>query len=562
MVNKLLGKAMDKAFWEQVREKDCYKEYRDHMLKVWKDECEGKEIPILKYRDFKIYFVNGDRAPYSKYYYLHRRQLMASAILSLIYPDNAEYLDFLMDIVYAICDEYTWCLNAHQPNLEENNNVHIDLFAAETGVSLAETYHLLGDRLDPLIKNRIVAEIDRRITVPYRARTYGWEKATHNWNAVCTGSVGCTFMLMHPEMMDEMKPRFDANLECFLRGFKDDGMCMEGCHYWHYGFGHFVIYADMIRNFTNGETDYFKREKVKTVATFIQKAFISGDAIISFSDGSRHHKFHMGLVHYLRSEYPDTVFSYDKKHSYVASGCARFAAAIRGATWLCEDYYYNPTPDGVAAEYYAADSQMLIKRTRSYGFAAKGGHNGEPHNHNDVGSFIFAKNGRQVILDIGSGPYSKQYFHNDTRYGFIECSSAGHGVPIIGGAVQKTGGAYGTKDVSFENGVFTMDMAGSYGLEELTKLVRSFSFTDDTVTLTDTYEYTGEGEIVDRMVTLVAPVTDEKAGKVVLEDTEITYDPEKCELKVNKQISTASTLLYMLDFTLKSGVREFAAEIR
>ena len=64
------------------------------------------------------------------------------------------------------------------------------------------------------------------------------------------------------------------------------------------------------------------------------------------------------------------------------------------------------------------------------------------------------------------------------------------------------------------------------------------------------------------MVTLIAPVTDEKAGKVVLEDTEITYDPEKCELKVNKQISTASTLLYMLDFTLKSGVREFAAEIR
>jgi hypothetical protein len=39
-------------------------------------------------------------------------------------------------------------------------------------------------------------------------------------------------MLMHPEMMDEMKGRFDANLEIFLSGFKDDGMCMEGCHYW------------------------------------------------------------------------------------------------------------------------------------------------------------------------------------------------------------------------------------------------------------------------------------------------------------------------------------------
>ena len=552
---------MDKSFWEEVRTKDCFKEYRNHMQGVWDKECEGQDLLTLKYRDFKIYFVNGDRAPYSKYYYLHRRQLMASAVLSLIYPDEPKYLDFLMDIVYAICDEYTWCLNAHQPDLETNNNCHIDLFAAETAVSLAETYHLLGDRLDPLIKNRIVAEIDRRVTYPFREKKYGWEHATHNWNAVCTGSIGCMFMLMHPEMMDEMKPRFDENLEYFLSGFKDDGMCLEGCHYWHYGFGHFVIYADMIRTFTNGETDYFKREKVKTVAMFIQKAFISKDAIISFSDGGRSHKYHMGLVHYLKKEYPDAVFAYDKSFSYVASSCARFAAAIRGASWLREEYYYNPTPDGEPAEYYAADSQMLIKRTRNYGFAAKGAHNNEPHNHNDVGSFIFAKNGRQVLIDHGSGPYSKQYFHKDTRYGYIECSSKGHNVPIIDGKYQQTGAQFAAKDTKFENGVFSTDIAGAYGIDELKSIARSFDFTDDTVTLTDTFEYCGSGDITERLVTFIAPVT-EKTGVVVLEDTEISYDSDTCELSVVNEKTASGVPIYFVDFKLKCGVRKFTCTVK
>ena len=562
MVNKLLGKAMDKEFWKQVREKDCYKEYREHMQGVWDAECEGKEILAHRYRDFKIYFVNGNRSPYSKSYYLLRRQLMASAMLSLIYPDEPKYLDYLMDVVYTVCDEYTWCLNAHQPNLETNNNCHIDLFAAETALSLAETYHLLGDRLDPLIKNRIVAEIDRRIVNVITKKTFGWERATHNWNAVCTGSIGCTFMLMHPEMMGEMLPRFESNLQNFLSGFHDDGMCLEGCHYWHYGFGHFVIYADMVRSFTNGEVDHFKNEKVKTIAQFIQKAFISGDAIISFSDGSRSHKFHMGLVHYLRNEYPDVVKSYDKSFSYVASGCARFAAAVRGASWLSEEYYYNPTPDGAAAEYYAEESQMLIKRTRSYGFAAKAAHNAEPHNHNDVGSFIFAKNGRQVLVDLGSGPYSQQYFHKDTRYGHIECSSRGHSVPIVGGVLQSPGAEFGSKDVSFKDGIFSMDIAGAYACEGLNSIRRSFSFTEDSVTMTDTFDYSGSGAIVDRIATLIAPVIDENAGKVIVSDTEIAYDPAKCGVIVLNEQTTSGAPLYFIDFTLKNGSKEFVCEIR
>ena len=65
---------------------------------------------------------------------------------------------------------------------------------------------------------------------------------------------------------------------------------------------------------------------------------------------------------------------------------------------LCGGFYdakneklLRDTSDKVCAEYYAPDAQWFIKRTPFYGFAVKGGCNNEHHNHNDVGSFIFAK---------------------------------------------------------------------------------------------------------------------------------------------------------------------------
>ena len=252
---------------------------------------------------------------------------------------------------------------------------------------------------------------------------------------------------------------------------------------------------------------------------------------------------------------------YDPEFSYVNSGCARFCAGIRAATWLSEEYYYNPTPDDKPAEYYAADSQMLIKRTPAFGFAAKGAYNNEPHNHNDVGSFIFAKNGRQVLIDHGSGPYSKQYFNKETRYGYVECSSKGHNVPIINGEYQKFGTNYAAKDTKFENGVFSTDIAGAYGIEELKSLVRSFSFTDTEMTMKDSYVYDGDGVLTERLVSLIAPAVAEN-GKVVIEDTAVIYDPSICSVEITEDKTAAGVPIYFMDFKLNPGVKEFTCTVK
>ena len=558
----LLGKAMDKDFWAGVREKDCFKKYRDELHDLWTKHVENGPIMQLKYSDFKLFWTTGNRSVYERTYFTRRLALDSAVLLALIYPEEEKYIERVMDQVYAICDEYTWCLPAHQGELEVNNNRRVDLFAAETGFALAETYTMLGDRLEPLIRNRIIAEINRRVIDPITEKDYygWWEHGKANWTAVCMGSVACTFMLMRPELVEKMKPRFDKSMECYLSGFNDDGMCMEGCGYWHYGFGFFTVYADMIRTFTNGETDYFKIPKVKAVATFIQKMFISGKASVSFSDGGRFCSYHLGLCHYLKNEYPDDVVVYKPEYSYNYDGCGRFCLQIRSATWLNEEYYYNPAPDNVCGEYYAEDSEWFVKRTNSYGFAAKGGNNAEPHNHNDVGSFVFAKNGDQMIMDLGAGSYTRQYFR-DERYTFLEADSRGHNLPIIAGAVQYAGRDAAAKDIKVENGVFSMDIAGAYKVEGLNSVKRSFSFTDDTVTLTDEFDYTGEGEIIDRLVSYheIEKIAD---GEVKFKDATVTYDPDKYELVIEKeQCRFKDTFAKYATFKLKPGVKTFTVTI-
>ena len=560
---KLLGKAMDKEFWQEVRTKDCYKKYRDELNDLWTKHVENGPIMQLKYRDFKMFWTTGNRSIYERTYFTRRLALDSSALLALIYPEEEKYLERLMDQIYAICDEYTWCLPAHQGVLEENNNIRIDLFAAETGFALSEIYTMLEDRLEPLIKNRIIAEIDRRIIKPITASEYygWWEHGKANWTAVCMGSVAGTFMLMRPDLAVNMIDRFNTSMDHYLSGFNDDGMCLEGCGYWHYGFGFFTVYADMVRTFTEGKVDFFKRPKVKAVATFLQKMFLSGKASVSFSDGGRACSYHLGLCHYLKNEYPDDVGVYKPEYSYNYDGCGRFCLQLRSATWLNEDYYYNPTPDNGSAEYYAQDSEWFIKRTSSYGFAAKGGSNAEPHNHNDVGSFVFAKNGEQMIMDLGAGSYTRQYFQGE-RYTFLEADSRGHNLPIINGTVQFAGREAVAKDTKVENGVFSTDIAGAYKVEGLNSIKRSFTFTEDAVTLTDEFDYTGEGEIIDRLVSFheIEKIED---GKIKIKDAIVTYDPDKYELTIEKeQCRFKDVFAKYATFKLKPGVKTFTVTMR
>ncbi len=60
------------------------------------------------------------------------------------------------------------CRHIFRKNTDiENCITHIDLFASETAFALAEISHILSDKLDKTIVERIKYEVYRRVLKPY-----------------------------------------------------------------------------------------------------------------------------------------------------------------------------------------------------------------------------------------------------------------------------------------------------------------------------------------------------------------------------------------------------------
>ena len=555
----LLGRAQDPAFWADVRDEEVYRSLREQLLARW--EAEGKEdIPALNYSAYRRFVFDGDRDTYEKPYFRRRRALNVAAVLSLIYPERQEYLVKLMDLIYAICDEYTWCLPAHQTELGVNNNRHIDLFAAETGFCLAEIYTLLGERL----------EIDRRIVRSFLETRFFWEKVGSNWAAVCTGSVSCTFMLMRPDLCPSLEERFSAAMNYFLGGFGPDGVCEEGFAYWCYGFGFFTVWADMIRTFTEGRVDWFRLDKVKVVAPFLSRMYMTEGCTVSFSDTGRTGRFNLGVLHYLKNEYPDDVILPDPAYSELMDGCGRWCTFLRTFTWMREEYLHATADAAADMTYFAPSVHWLIKRGARYSFAAKGGHNLEPHNHHDVRSFILAADGRQILTDPGGGVYSRQYF-SGPRYTFVSCGSHGHSVPYFGTdedraergffyGYQKDGKQFAARDVAWDGNRLTMDIAPAYGEPAVRRVMRTFVLEDNGLTLRDEFDVEGGLPITERLVSL-APYTLGE-GIAVTDGVTLVFDPALCDVSVAVGDFRPGEDVYFLDLRLKEGVTSLEIAVR
>ena len=66
----------------------------------------------------------------------------------------------------------------------------------------------------------------------------------------------------------------------------------------------------------------------------------------------------------------------------------------------------TPAAPPLPRDVWLPETQVMVARaqggsTAGLYLAAKGGHNAESHNHNDVGHFIVYADGRPVLIDIG-----------------------------------------------------------------------------------------------------------------------------------------------------------------
>ena len=556
----MLDFARDPKFWERVRNTDEFEWHRREIKELYssafKTEPRAHSVEdVLSVDDKGLWRLQFD-------------QLQSSAILSLIYPENEEYYNNLLKIIWAYLNEYTWAPLGHyteqyyQRTPKDFDYGLLDIFACSAAFALAEIKSLFKDRFPTLITDRITYELRRRAIEPYLTRKFFWESHNNNWTAVCAGAIGGVLMYEEPALFFENQERLHKSMECYLASYNDDGMCVEGVGYWSFGFGFFASYAMLEREITNGKVDWFKQKKIKEISKFLQKTFLQRDTILTFSDTNIAQTYSVGLPHMLHTVYGDEIEKMPKAPALIVQDNTHFNFALRSFIYYSEEYFTDTLRTDVT--YTADNSCYLIKRTKGYGFATKGGNNGESHNHIDVGSFILARNNKQIICDVGAGPYYDGY-HTSKRYTFFYPSAYAHNIPIIDG-IPEDDIARDDVYVSYDEKTSTayMDISPAYKPDFIKSVKRSFKFEDYSLTLTDSFTLDGKREIKEHFVSVIKPQIFD--GYIMIDDFKITTSadstPTVTEKELERHLGATKYTAYIIEYTMPKGETEFTIECK
>ncbi|MEW5870169.1 MAG: heparinase II/III family protein [Chloroflexota bacterium] len=435
-------------------------------------------FPSTTYSLYREFENTGQRESYQRVYFAKRSQL-TRAVLEMILGDD-QMRAVIHDLLWSICEETTWVLPAHEEQGPEYWDLKpspggalrsasqpwgahtmltrppdsIDLFAAETGASLAETIYFLGDRLAPEVVQRVRQEVDRRIFQPYLAygKNHWWYKGALNWNGVCNGSIGLAFMRLEKDAntlvqaLNQVLEGFEAYI---ATGFEPDGGSIEGISYWNYGLMYFVTLAELLREKTGGKLDLLADNRLKKIALYPLVTALAPGTFINFGDATEQLALTPGIVQRLAEHtgVSDLLGLFVPLDWLEGAGvsAAKLPITLRTAAWW--DGNIPPFPASAHQDAYLPDCAIakFVAHTptgKTIILAAKAGHNDGHHSHTDVGQFILHADGETLLCDPGRGLYSREYFRKE-RYQNFFCNSLSHNVPRIAGQLQKPGPEFG-----------------------------------------------------------------------------------------------------------------------
>jgi hypothetical protein len=474
-----------------------------------------KPIPAMPHSLFREFRQTGNRTNYETLWFARSHQVDIAAAACYL---GGDHLAYLQDLMWADCEATWWQLPAHEGPARSGKDRPIDLFVAIKAAQLAMILETFGDRIEPEVRRRVEAEIRQRAIDAFfdPNAEFGWKTNTNNWNAVCHGGVGVAAMLLEkdPQKLADLIVQTLGNLRFFLDGFTPDGGCTEGPGYWQFGFGWYVLLASVLYDFTAGRINIMANAKVERVARYPLAVTICPGQSLPFADTGQ------GFIHTWLAIVINRFFRIPELY-----GLCRLtqdgSPALEG---LQDLMLYDGTrhePLTGHADALLADLGVVRVRAGDVTVGAKAGHNGEHHNHNDVGSFIVHRGGTFFLTDPGAPVYSAQTF-NHRRYESIFCNSFGHSVPVIGGRSQSTGRRFaGTLraeglDATGDKRI-CIEMAGAYDVPSLKRASRVLTLSADTgrVDLADTFIFGGQPEAVEETFITALPAALSPDGRCV-----------------------------------------------
>ena len=517
----------------------------------------------------------GSRALYERRRARHRTALCDLVIAECV-EGKGRFMDDIVDGVWAACEESFWgkpftlYMQKAGFDLPDTTEPIVALFVAEAASLLAWTSYLLGSQLDgysSLIRPRLEREMARRMLTPCLERDdFGWmgfkDRRVNNWNPWINSNWLTAALLVEADGERRLAAVSKSlrSLDTFIDFYPRDGGCDEGPGYWGHAGASLFDCLELLHSATDGAITVYDRPFIKDIGRFIYRVQIADRYFVNFADaparlipspalvfryGRRIDDAHMvalGAWAAQQQNVAETGFS---------GSIGRQLPALFIMTELTKATPRQPLPRDV----WLPEIQVMTARDqegRCEGFyvAAKGGHNAESHNHNDVGHFIVYMDGKPVIVDAGVEIYTGKTF-SQQRYDIWTMQSDYHSLPTINGVMQRAGRGFAATEVSYARhearARLCLDLARAYPPEAgLRSWVRTVTLERGReVRLEDTYELLRPAANLSLNLLSPCRIAIEEEGCIVLHgraldadrrcgDAQIHYDADEILVSVQE----------------------------
>lgn len=547
----------NRTFWESLPEKlkteyiEAAEEYLDY------------DWPVVKATDYLEIIRSGDRK--QEMYGAPRAALMA-VVMAELAEGKGRFLDQIINGVWYYSEQTWWGWSAHLPDpdgLPDINQPSIDLGVGEIANILSWTWYLFKedfDKVHPLISKRLKDEIMYKAVKPYYERNDFWwmgldgGRRVNNWNPWTNHNMLTAILILEDDQDKKVEgvQKVIRSLDVFINGYPADGGCDEGPSYWGRAGASLYQNLDLLKRATQGKLDVFDNQLVNNMGSYIYKAYIDYPYFINFADadattGSR----------------PQIIYSYGREiKDPVMQKFGVFLAQKQGwgnetpngkideqlmQLMLLEEMKNAEASNALIRDFWLPDTEVAGARdkegsTNGFFFAAKGGHNAESHNHNDLGNCVLYYDGKPCLIDVGREKYTAKTF-SGRRYEIWTMQSGYHNVPTINGVEQMQGREFEAKNTSFaadaRKAMFSTDISGAYQEEaRVGKWVRSYRLDRGRkFTISDKYQLkeVGNGPTTINFVTY-CKVTRKSDGVLGLEGDGFQLDMKYNAKKVSPEI--------------------------
>ena len=533
--------------------------------------------PAVKATDYLEIIRSGDRRQGA---YAAPRAALMALVMGELAEGKGRYIDQIVNGVWYYSEQTWWGWSAHLTlqkaphGLPDVNEPVIDLGVGEIANILSWTWFLFKDefnKIHPLIASRLKDEIMKKAVIPYYERDDFWwqgldgSRSVNNWNPWTNHNMLTAILILEDDQAQKIKgvQKVVRSLDAFTNDYPADGGCDEGPSYWGRAGASLYQCLDLLKRATNGKFDLYDNQLIQNMGSYVYKAYISYPYFTNFADADATTGGRPQIIYSYGKDIGDPIMQ--KFGAFLAKKQDWGKEAPGGKVdeqimqlMFLDELSNAKAEEPLISDFWLPDLQVAGARDEEgsgdgFFFAAKGGHNNESHNHNDLGTCVMYFNGKPCLVDIGRETYTAKTF-SSRRYEIWTMQSQYHQLPKINGVDQKEGREFIATNSSFKadskKAVFSTDISKAYPENaHVEKWMRTYTLErGKKFTITDNYELK---ELTDKPTTLnfvtSNKVVEKDPGVLLLEGDGFTM-----ELKYNsKTLSPKIEVIPITDSGLK-----------